>query len=83
MITILCKRDGLWRKKFEEKLSENLMEHVTLLAVGKMKIEVLEYLNKRNDLLIVKMEAKYMKNRKKGLGLKIWIVKKQPKINKP
>lgn len=56
------------------------MERVTLLALGRAKMEVLEYLNKHKDLSIIKMEARYMKNREKGLGLKIQIIKKQPKM---
>lgn len=78
MVTILCRKDGLWRKKLEEQLSKNPTKYVTLLALGKVKIQVLEYLNKRNDLLVIKMETRYMKNRKKGLGLKIQVIRKQP-----
>lgn len=81
MVTILCRKDGLWMKELEEELSKNPMGHVTLLALGKVKMEVLEYLNKRNDLLVIKLETRYMKNKRKGVGLKIQVIKKDPKTN--
>lgn len=71
----MCKKDGLWKKRLEEQLKANPMEHVTLLALGDVKMGVLEYLDKRQDLHIIKMETRYMKDRKKGLGLKIQVIK--------
>jgi hypothetical protein len=74
--TILCRRDGSWKMKLEELLEKNPKEHVTLLAIGEVKTEVLQYLNKRNDLHIIKLETRYMKQRRKGLGLKVQVIKK-------
>jgi hypothetical protein len=79
MPTILCRKDGVWKRKLEECLEKNPMEHVTLLAIGKVKVDVLQHLNRREDLLILKMETKYMKNRRKGMGLKVQVIKKQSK----
>jgi len=62
--------------KHEEFLEKNPKEHVTLLAIGEVKTEVLQYLNKRNDLHIIKLETRYMKQRTKGLGLKVQVIKK-------
>jgi hypothetical protein len=62
--------------KLEEFLEKNQKEHVTLLAIGEVKTEVLQYLNKRNDLHIIKLETRYMKQRRKGLGLKVQVIKK-------
>ena len=59
------------------------MGHITLLALGKVRMKVLEYLNKRNDLLVIKLETRYMKNKRKGMGLKIQVIKKiQKQMNK-
>jgi len=74
--TILCRKDGAWKNKLEEYLEKNPNEHVTLLAIGQVKTEVLKYLNSRNDLNIIKLETRYMKQRKKGLGLKVQVIKK-------
>ncbi|MEM3551203.1 MAG: hypothetical protein QXV01_08970 [Candidatus Bathyarchaeia archaeon] len=74
--TILCRRDGLWRRKLEEFLEKNPREHVTLLAIGEVKVDVLKYLNSRNDLHIIKLETRYLKQRRKGLGLKVQVIKK-------
>jgi hypothetical protein len=74
--TILCRRDGSWKRKLKELLEKNPKEHVTLLAIGEVKTEVLQYLNKRNDLHIIKLETRYMKQRRKGLGLKVQVIKK-------
>jgi hypothetical protein len=74
--TILCRKDGSWKRKLEELIEKNPKEHVTLLAIGEVKTEVLQYLNKRNDLHIIKLETRYMKQRRKGLGLKVQVIKK-------
>ena len=76
MPTILCRKDGAWKNKLEEYLEKKPNEHVTLLAIGQVKTEVLKYLNSRNDLNIIKLETRYMKQRKKGLGLKVQVIKK-------
>jgi hypothetical protein len=62
--------------KLEKLLEKNPKEHVTLLAIGEVKTDVLQYLNKRNDLHIIKLETRYMKQRRKGLGLKVQVIKK-------
>lgn len=76
MPTILCRKDGLWKKKLEEFLKTDPREHVTLLAIGEVKVDVLRYLNSRNDLHILKLETRYLKQRRKGLGLKVQVIKK-------
>ncbi|MEM3697485.1 MAG: hypothetical protein QXQ94_08325 [Candidatus Bathyarchaeia archaeon] len=68
MPTILCRKDGLWKKKLEEFLKMDPIEHVTLLAIGEVKVDGLRYLNSRNDLHILKLETRYLKQRRKGLG---------------
>jgi len=74
--TILCRKDGSWKYKLEEYLKRDPNKHVTLLAIGEVKMEVLKYLNSRKDLNIIKLETRYMKQRKKGLGLKVQVIKK-------
>jgi len=74
--TILCRKDGSWKNKLEEYLEKNPKEHVTLLAIGDVKADVLRYLNMRNDLHIIKLETRYMKQRRKGLDLKVQVIKK-------
>jgi len=74
--TILCRKDGSWKNKLEEFIEKNPKEHVTLLAIGDVKADVLQYLNRRNDLHIIKLETRYMKQRRKGLGLKVQVIKK-------
>jgi hypothetical protein len=54
--TILCRRDGSWKRKLEELLEKNPKEHVTLLAIGEVKADVLQYLNRRNDLHIISLK---------------------------
>jgi|YelNatPaOPRAMG01_1025707.scaffolds.fasta_scaffold354243_1 hypothetical protein len=75
--TILCRKDGSWKEKLEEYLKKNPNEHVTLLAIGDVKTDVLQYLNRQSDLHIIKLETRYMRQRKKGLGLKVQVIKKQ------
>jgi len=68
MEAILCRRDGKWKQQLEERLKNG--EIVSLLAIGNVKYEVLAYLNQRRDIQIFRLETKYLKNRRKGLGLK-------------
>jgi len=63
--TILCRKDGSWKNKLEDLLEKNPKEHVTLLAIGDLKSRRLQYLNRRNDLHIIKLETSYMKQRRK------------------
>lgn len=67
---IFCGKDGRWKEELEKRLKA-LENPITLLALGKVKYEVLSYLNARNDIRIIKTETRYMKKREKGLGLKI------------
>jgi len=75
--TILCRKDGSWKEKLKELLEKNPKEHVTLLAIGEVKTDVLQYLNRQSDLHIIRLETRYMKQRRKGLGLKVQVIKKQ------
>jgi len=72
MGAILCRRDGNWKLELEERLRKG--EIVSLLAIGSVKYEVLDFLNQRKDIQIFRLETKYLKNRRKGLGLKavVW-----------
>ncbi len=44
---------------------------IVLLALGNLKFEVLNHVNARRDLEIIKIETRLMENREKGLGLKV------------
>jgi len=50
---------------------------VAILCRRDVKYEVLAYLNQRRDIQIFRLETKYLKNRRKGLGLKA-VVRKAP-----
>jgi len=52
--------------------------HVTLLAIGEVKGAVLAYVNSRKDLEILWLNIRYMKEKSKGIGLKIRVGKKLP-----
>lgn len=71
---IFCDKDGVWKEELKKQLETN--EHVTLLALGQVKQNVIAYLNSRKDLNIISMDTRYMKKRSKGLGLKIKVIKK-------
>jgi len=45
------------------------------LAIGRVRYDLLEYLQKREDIEIVKVETRYIKNRDKGIGLKVTVRK--------
>ena len=66
---IFCSYEGKWKEELEERLQTS--ERVTLLAIGRDRYEPLAYLQKRKDIEIVKVETKFMKNRDKGLGIKV------------
>lgn len=70
---IFCSHDERWKEELERRLIRE--EKVTLLAIGEVKEELLKYLNKRNDIEIIKLEPRYMKTREKGLGLKVTVRK--------
>jgi hypothetical protein len=46
-------------------------KRVTLLAIGRIRYKHLAYLRKRKDIEIVKAEIRHIKNRDKGIGIKI------------
>ena len=70
---IFCSYTGKWKEELEERLQTD--ERVTLLAVGRAKYKLLAHLQRRKDIEIVKVETKYMKNRDKGIGLKVAVRK--------
>jgi hypothetical protein len=67
---IFCGMDGKWKEEIERRL-KNGENPISLLALGKVKYELLNYINKRDDIKIIKVETKCMKKREKGLGLKV------------
>lgn len=72
---IMCRRDGLWKSELDKRLKTD--NHITLMALGEVKNELLRHLNSRKDIEIVKMETRYMKKREKGMGLKVIVRSKQ------
>ena len=68
---IFCGYTGKWKDELEERLQTD--ERVTLLAIGRVRYDLLEYLQKRRDIGIVKLETRYIKNRDKGIGLKVTV----------
>ena len=65
---IFCGSDGEWNVELEQRLQKDA--EIVLLALDDVKYEVLAYLNKRKDIEILKLEARQMKKRDKGTGLK-------------
>jgi hypothetical protein len=63
-----CGKDGKWKDKLEKCLQTD--DRIVLLALGNVRYEVLSCLNKRKDIEILKLEARQMKKRDKGTGLK-------------
>ena len=70
---IFCSYTGKWKEELEERLQTD--ERVTLTAIDRIRYKLLAYLQKRKDLEIVKLETRYMKNRDKGVGLKVTVRK--------
>jgi len=73
MGVIFCSYTGKWKDELEKRLQTD--ERVTLTAIGRNRFEVLAYLQDRKDIEIVKVETRYMKNRDKGVGVKITVRK--------
>jgi len=48
-----------------------MLNNLLARALGRIRYELLEHLQKRKDIEIVKVETRYMKNRDKGIGLKV------------
>jgi hypothetical protein len=65
-----CDLDGKWKEEIERRLKTG-ENPISLLALGKVKYELLNYLNKRSDIKIIRVETRYMKKNEKGLGLKV------------
>ena len=70
---VFCSYKRKWKDALEKCLQTD--ERVTLTAIGRIRYKVLAYLQKREDIEIVKLETRYVKNRDKGVGLKV-IVRK-------
>ena len=80
---IFCNYEGKWKDELENRLQRDAA--VTLTAIGRIRYQLLEYLQKREDIEMIKLETKYMKNRDKGIGIKISVRKttKRPPAPKP
>ena len=76
---ILCAWDGKWKEELDRRLQTD--ERITLTALGAVKSEPLRHLNQRKDIQIVKIETRYIKKKREGMGLKI-IVKSHKQANK-
>ena len=68
---IFCSYKGKWKEELEKRLQRD--ERVTLTALGRVRYKLLGYLEKRKDVEIVKVETRYMKNRDKGIGIKVTV----------
>jgi hypothetical protein len=67
---IFYSHKGKWKEEFEKRLQTH--ERVTL-TIGRLRYKLLAYLRKREDMEIVKIETRYMKNRDKGIGIKVTV----------
>jgi len=70
---IFCSYEGKWKDELEKRLQRD--ERVTLTALGRVRYELLGYLEKRKDIEIVRLKTRYMKNRDKGIGIKVTVRK--------
>jgi hypothetical protein len=52
-----------------------------LLALGKVKFDVLRHIHARKDIEIVKVETRYIKKREKGTGLKVTVRSRKKPIH--
>jgi len=78
ILPILCDKHGKWKGKLEKYLQTD--QKITLLALGNVKFDVLRHIHGRKDIEILKVEARHMKKREKGTGLKVTVRKRrQPK----
>jgi len=76
---IFCSHEGKWKDELEKRLQRD--PAVTLTAIGRIRYKLLAYLRKRKDIEIVKLETRYMKNRDKGIGIKVTV--RKPNNHKP
>lgn len=70
---IFCSYEGKWEDELEERLQTD--EKVTLTASCRVRYRLLAYPRCRKDVETVKLETRYMKNRDKGIGMKITVRK--------
>jgi len=70
---IFCSYEGKWKDELEERLQRE--ERVTLTAINRIRYKLLAYLQDRKDMEIVKLETRYVRNRGKGIGIKITVRK--------
>lgn len=68
---IFCSYKEKWKEQLEKRLQTD--GRVTLAAIGRVRYKLLGYLQKRKDIEIVKLETRYMKNRDKGIGIKVTV----------
>ena len=68
---IFCSYKGKWKEELEKRLQTD--ERVTLAAIGRVRYKLLAHLRERKDIEIVKVETRYMKNRDKGIGIKVTV----------
>ena len=68
---IFCSYRGKWKEELEKRLQTD--ERVTLTAIGRNRYELLAYVQEQKDMEIVKVETRYMKNRDKGIGIKVTV----------
>jgi len=68
---VFCSYEGKWKDELEKRLQTD--ERVTLTAIGRIRYKLLAYLRGRKNVEIVKLETRYMKNRDKGIGLKVTV----------
>jgi pantothenate kinase len=54
---IFCDLDGKWKEEIERRLKTG-ENPISLLALGKVKYKLLNYLNKRSDIKIIRVETK-------------------------
>ena len=71
MGVIFCSYTGKWKEELEKRLQTD--ERVTLLAIGRVRYKLLAYLRGRKDIEIARLETRYMKNRDKGIGIKVTV----------
>ena len=70
---IFCSYKGEWKEELEKRLQTD--PTVTLTAIGRVRYKLLAYLRKREDIEIIKLETRYMKNRNKGIVIKITVTR--------
>jgi len=71
---VFCGKSEQWKSEVEERLKKE--DELILYSIGNIKYNVLDYLHKNPHIQILKLETRYMKNREKGLGLKVIIKRK-------